>query len=780
MVLKKSLPLSSTRMKAGKSTTLIFQMASIPSSGYSTHSMLLMLFWARMAAGHSQHYEGAEARLKESYDYAQERYRAIQKSMFTRGQEHYFEILRHPAKYIKQALHEVRTKYSRSIGTATGVRSEWRGPIVFAFFLIVAVCLLLSTLISQVAVHIISRRVKRLQTENFRKRRKLVTALGGTALFLLAIAIVSGTTDNNFISQATKLLLVFCWMLVAIFMSLLIRLKPVKFKYGMGLYMPVIVVGFVAICCRVMFVPNTVMNILLPPLLVVCMFWQAGACRRYSKQTELTDEIVSYVTLVVLVVSSVTACLGYIFLSLLIVMWWLFALAVEETIIALYRLFHQVKERRIGARLEELRLQAEADFRKIHKGEFIRLTWLYDFIEDVVLPVFAVVSVPLSVLLALKVFDMQEIFNNLYSAKFFSFTSTSGVEILKLSASMIVLALCLYFVFRYIAYFAKSMFRDIKLRNIMQASGRTYIKDEEVNLTVANNVISILVWGTFIILLFLLFNIPTGAVSIVFAGLATGIGLAMRDVLNNFIYGIQLMSGRLRTGDWVECDGIRGKVSSVSYQSTQIETLDGAVISFLNLKAIDNDLVHTVFSFIPNTAEVASFGMVQAFENYLGRKKIDKILALGPNPSQADLEKIILQRIRNEKVALKDIKLRTFITEGNSRNDLAGHVYDITYGSIVPYEDNLVIIDDSIVRGTTLRESILRILDRLHPKKIVIVSSSPQVRYPDYYGIDMESMDQFIAFIAAMDLLRERGLWNIVTWTLRPWGNRRACGALLK
>ena len=183
------------------------------------------------------------------------------------------------------------------------------------------------------------------------------------------------------------------------------------------------------------------------------------------------------------------------------------------------------------------------------------------------------------------------------------------------------------------------------------------------------------------------------------------------------------------------------------------------------LKAIDNDLVHTVFSFIPNTAEVASVGMVQAFENYLGRKKIEKIMALGPNPSQADLEKIILQRIRNEKVALKDIKLRTFITEGNSRNDLAGHVYDITYGSIVPYEDNLVIIDDSIVRGTTLRESILSILDRLHPKKIVIVSSSPQVRYPDYYGIDMESMDQFIAFIAAMDLLRERGLWNIVTDT---------------
>ena len=455
-------------------------------------------------------------------------------------------------------------------------------PVVFAFFLIVALCIGLATLLSRLAVNILMKRVKLLRTDRFQKRKGLVTLLCGAALFLIAIAIVSGVTTNNFIVQASKLLLLFCWMLVAIFLSLLIRLRPARIRNGIGLYMPAIVVGFVAICFRVMFIPNTVMNVLFPPILVVCMFWQANACRKYAKMTELTDEVVSYITLVVLVVTSVMSCLGYIFLSLLIIMWWLFVLAIEETIIALYRIFHQVKERRIGARLEELRLQAEADFRKIHKGEFIRLTWLYDLVEDVILPVMAVVSLPLSVLLALRVFDLQEIFNNLYPAEFFSFTSSSGVDIVKLSASMIVLALCLYFVFKYIAYFAKSMFRDIKLRNIMQNSGKTSISDDEVNLTVANNVISILVWGIFTIVLFLLFNIPTGAISIVFAGLATGIGLAMRDVLNNFIYGIQLMSGRLRAGDWVECDGIRGKVSSVSYQSTQIETLDGAVISFLN------------------------------------------------------------------------------------------------------------------------------------------------------------------------------------------------------
>ena len=181
------------------------------------------------------------------------------------------------------------------------------------------------------------------------------------------------------------------------------------------------------------------------------------------------------------------------------------------------------------------------------------------------------------------------------------------------------------------------------------------------------------------------------------------------------------------------------------------------------LKAIDNDVDHAVFSFIPNTAEVASFGLVEGFEQYLNKKKIEDIKALGDFPKAEDIERILSKRVRNEKVAWKDIKLRTFITAGNSRNELAAHVYDITYGSLEKNVDNLVIIDDSIVRGTTLRESIIYILDRLSPKRIVIVSSSPQVRYPDYYGIDMSSMDHFIAFKAALALLEERGMWHLVT-----------------
>ena len=179
-------------------------------------------------------------------------------------------------------------------------------------------------------------------------------------------------------------------------------------------------------------------------------------------------------------------------------------------------------------------------------------------------------------------------------------------------------------------------------------------------------------------------------------------------------------------------------------------------------KAIGGDLEHTVFSYVPNTAEVAFYDMTDGFKKQLNEQKVEQLYRITQqhNPSREELRAILHNYIRSEKVALKDIKLRTFITEGNQRNDLAAHVYDITYGSLEPHVDNLVIIDDSIVRGTTLRESIIRILDRLHPKKMVLVSSCPQVRYPDYYGIDMSHLDEFIAFRAAVALHLDCGNWQ--------------------
>lgn len=180
------------------------------------------------------------------------------------------------------------------------------------------------------------------------------------------------------------------------------------------------------------------------------------------------------------------------------------------------------------------------------------------------------------------------------------------------------------------------------------------------------------------------------------------------------------------------------------------------------LQAIDNDLDHSVFSFVPNTAEVAYYGMVEGLNDHLNREKLEAIKEKNGTCSPEELSAIINRKVRVEKVAIKDIKLRTFIAEGNSRNDLAAHVYDVTYGSIEYGKDNLVIIDDSIVRGTTIKQSILKILDRIGPKLIVIVSSSPQIRYPDCYGIDMSRMKEFIAFRAAITLHEERGTNYII------------------
>lgn len=188
----------------------------------------------------------------------------------------------------------------------------------------------------------------------------------------------------------------------------------------------------------------------------------------------------------------------------------------------------------------------------------------------------------------------------------------------------------------------------------------------------------------------------------------------------------------------------------------------GELLTPLILKAVDNDLVNTVFSYIPNTAESAFYGMIKGIEDHMLKEKTSKILKSKNNMSEMEITALIAARPRVEKIAIKDVKLRTFISQEKDRDDLAGHVYDITYGIIREGVDNLVIIDDSIVRGTTLKQSILRILDRLAPKKIVIVSSSPQIRYPDCYGIDMTKLSDFAAFHAAIALLRESGRDEVI------------------
>ena len=188
----------------------------------------------------------------------------------------------------------------------------------------------------------------------------------------------------------------------------------------------------------------------------------------------------------------------------------------------------------------------------------------------------------------------------------------------------------------------------------------------------------------------------------------------------------------------------------------------GRLLTLPILKSVDYDIDHTIFSFIPNTAEIAYYGMMQGLEAWLDQRKSEMICERKDRLTADQVREILAKQIRTEKLAIKDIKLRTFIAEGNSRNDLAAHVYDTTYGTVENGVDSIVVIDDSIVRGTTLRQSIIHILCRQKPKRIVIVSSSPQIRYPDCYGIDMSRMSEFIAFHAAVTLLKEKGMDNLI------------------
>lgn len=191
----------------------------------------------------------------------------------------------------------------------------------------------------------------------------------------------------------------------------------------------------------------------------------------------------------------------------------------------------------------------------------------------------------------------------------------------------------------------------------------------------------------------------------------------------------------------------------------------GNILAPKVLEALGNDLKHTIISFIPNTAEIAFYGLIKGLENYLNALKVERIIRNKDTMTDAEISELIHRRVRIEKIAIKDVKLRTFITADSSRDEMVQHVYDITYGTVNPHEDTLVVIDDSIVRGTTLRQSIIKMLDRLHPKRIIVVSSAPQIRYPDCYGIDMSRMSDFIAFQAAVELIKDRDMNHILTET---------------
>ncbi|MBQ0025227.1 MAG: mechanosensitive ion channel [Bacteroidales bacterium] len=543
----------------------------------------------------NEYYENASARLEESYQYAQKRYRDIQKSIFVDGQDNYLTVLRNFSSYTAKSFQDAKLKYSTAFDLddkSVMSHSEWRGPVVIGFIFLVIFHIVMSVLLSILLMKIFGRRLIRSNESRYGSRLPYITLLCGFVIFALSLMVVQFTLPNNFFKVASRLMLIFAWLIVAIVTSMLVRMKSSHLKFGLKLYLPLSILGLVVIVFRIIFIPNNMVNLILPPLLVLFFFWQLHLCSNASGKVGRSDLAFSWATLAVILITTVMALCGYVLMSVTVLMWWLFQLAAAETVIAVYDLLRMYYRKYIEKELSERRKNRRSDFSNLEKGTYIHITWLYDLLTMVLVPVAAVLSVPGSIWLATGIFDLDDSCWAMFFRPLFDLSDSSGNVILHVTIFKVVLVLSLFFVFRYVNYAAKSFYRHFQFGKMRRQSGQDYVRANQINLTLANNVISILTWGVYIILCIVLLKIPMGAISIVAAGLATGIGLALKDVLNNFIYGIQLMSGRLRVGDYIECEGVRGRVERISYQSTQIETLEGVVMAFTNTTLFNKNFMN--------------------------------------------------------------------------------------------------------------------------------------------------------------------------------------------
>ena len=522
------------------------------------------------------HYAQADQHLKDAYDYAQERYRHVQKKIFIDGQTPYVRILRMFRFYWKRSIAECVEKYSTT-ALKQDLVSEWRGPMVVWFSLLVLFYIVIATIVANILVRILIRKVKALNTPYFQDHKLLFILLAGVVIFALTIMIVNLTIHQNFMNMATPLLAEFAWLLAAILTSLLIRLRGSETRNVLRAYTPMILMGFIIITFRIIFIPNSLINIVFPPVLLLFAIWQfiENRCRR--KEIKSGDMLYMWVFFGVLLVSTVLAWFGYVMMALLIVIWWIFQLTVIQSILAVYFLLSRYYDNTIRQRIRKYR-EKNPQLPLRHKGSFIEVSWGYDLLKMAFVPVATVWSIPICIYMAGNVFDLSGVTMEYFYKPVLNVENVIHVSLLK-----IVVIITLFFVFRYLEYACKALFRVWKTRSaINKLDDGLVFKESDINFNLIETIITFVCWGLFIVISILLLKIPTSSLALISTGLAAGIGFALKDVLNNIVYGIQLMSGRLHVGDIIECDGIRGTVDSIGYQTTQVVAIDGSLIAFPN------------------------------------------------------------------------------------------------------------------------------------------------------------------------------------------------------
>lgn len=556
----------------------------------------------------SINYEATWQQLEEAYNYAQNRYLDVQKKIFVEGQTGYFSILTGFRRSWKRVENDITDKWAAT--NTKGLRSQWRLQTMIGLLLFVLFYLGIAIGLSVIIVRVLKKKVKFLQTERFKEHGICFILLLIVVIFALAITVAMMFSEQNFLKLATRLLVEFAWLLAAIFLSFAIRLKGDQVKSSIRSYLPIMVLCLIIIFIRISFSPNTLINIILPPLLLLFTFWQWRICRkmkytdegdgskllslRRQKKRVVEQEVVSekkknkyfhvqfadyiynYITLTVLGATTILSFSGYVLLSILIIIWWIFQLSIIQTITAASDLLKIYYDRYMAKRLRAYRINHGFLINPKVKSSYIEVTWLYDIMRKAVIPFFTVWSIPLCLYMASKVFDLSNVAVSYLKTDFLNY------NVIHLSATKILTAISLAFVFNCLGYLAKAFYRVFKIRSVLARTGQKELPENMINFTLANSIISIITWGAYIITCFLLLHIPSTAISIVSAGLATGVGFALKDVINNFFYGVSLMSGRLRVGDYVECDDVRGVVDSINYQSTLIETEYGSIMAFPN------------------------------------------------------------------------------------------------------------------------------------------------------------------------------------------------------
>lgn len=522
-----------------------------------------------------EHYGRVIKRVGELNAYAMSKYDKIQKSIFVNGAGNYFNTLKRLKMHVLQAKRDANDKYK-----PLRKRSQWRGPVIVGVSLFMLFYILIASLLSFVIMRwLLPKRIREKHVAS--KKRPYLTLACGVAIFAISIMVASVFVKQNFVLMAIDLMIMFAWLLEVILISLLIRLNEKQIRSGVRAYAPFLMMAFVVIVFRIILIPNNVVNLIYPPILLLFTIWQVIVLKSKLEKLPDSDMIYTVISLIAMIVACVASWLGFVLMAVEVMVWWTIQLAAIQTITCFYDLAKMYESkhlvRKIAAK-KNLSLNNRRDYLKLYKkiqpkmakGEYIPQTWFYDFLFKACLPVLAVLSVLLSIYWAASIFEMTSFCRKIF---FFVFLDKPGV--IQLSLFKICLVAALWFVFKYLNYAVKSLYQMFRKRRQKDLNGPN-------NMALINNVISIVVWGIYVIFALILLQVPSSGISIVAAGLATGLGFAMKDLLENFIYGLSLMSGRVRLGDYIECDGIQGRVESITYQSTQIVTLDGSVIAFLN------------------------------------------------------------------------------------------------------------------------------------------------------------------------------------------------------